>query len=222
MVGAESRQVGGGLRLAELLGALSLATDLANQTPTETALKEALLSVAFGRHLGLAEPDLSDVYYLALLYHVGCMGAAEEVGRVSAGDDGSLRRAIGEADYLDMPQILRLAVTELANHSGPLDRAWAVVGFMRAGADLNVTTHLACCEAAASLAERLGAGPRVNRAIAAALSVSEATAHTHTVNIYAKTGVHTRAGIALFAIEHDLLPVPKINRTVEVGTARPS
>ena len=161
----ESREVGGGLRLAELLGALSLATDLANQTPAETALKEALLCVAFGRHLGLAEQDLSDVYYLALLYHVGCMGAAEEVGRVSAGDDGSLRRAVGEADYTDMPQILRLAVTGLANHSGPLERAWAVVGFFRAGADLNVSTHLACCEAAGSLAERMGVGSRVSRAL---------------------------------------------------------
>jgi DNA-binding CsgD family transcriptional regulator len=66
---------------------------------------------------------------------------------------------------------------------------------------------------------RLVAAGHSNRAIAKALSVSEATAHTHTVNIYAKTGVHTRAGVALFAIEHDLLAVPKINRTVEVGTA---
>ncbi len=66
---------------------------------------------------------------------------------------------------------------------------------------------------------RLLAAGRSNRAIAKALSVSEATVHTHTVNVYAKTGVHTRAGIALFAIEHDLLAAPKINRTVEVGAA---
>lgn len=133
--------------------------------PPETTLKETLLSVAFARHLGLTGQELSDVFYLALLYNVGCMGAAEEVGRVAAGDDASLRRAFGEADYLDKPQILRLAVTELANHSGPLDRAWAVAGFMSAGADLNVSTHLACCEAAASLAERLGAGSEVSRAL---------------------------------------------------------
>jgi len=53
----------GGLRLAELLGALSLATDLADQAPTETALKHALLSVRFGSHFGLQGQDLSDVYY---------------------------------------------------------------------------------------------------------------------------------------------------------------
>ena len=51
----------GGLRLAELLGALSLATDLAHQAPPETALNHALLSVSFGRQLGLQGQDLSDV-----------------------------------------------------------------------------------------------------------------------------------------------------------------
>src|SRR5207302_10292638 len=66
---------------------------------------------------------------------------------------------------------------------------------------------------------RLLAAGRSNRAIAQALSVSEATVHTHSVNIYAKTGLHTRAGVALFAVEHDLLPVAKINRTVEAGSA---
>jgi HD-GYP domain-containing protein (c-di-GMP phosphodiesterase class II)/DNA-binding CsgD family transcriptional regulator len=151
--------------LAELLGALSLATDLAHQMPPETALKDALLSVAFARHLGLTGQELSDVYYLALLYNVGCLGAAEEVGRISGGDDGSLRRAFAEADYLDRPRMFGLAVTELANHSGPLDRVRAVAAFMSAGSETNVTTHVACCEAAARLAERLGAGRDVGRAL---------------------------------------------------------
>lgn len=121
--------IGGGLRLAELLRALSLATDLAAQNPPETALKTALLSVAFASHLGLTGQELSDVYYLTLLYHVGCLGAAEEVGRVSAGDDGSLRRAFAEADHRDRPKLFRLAVTQLANQSSPLDRVRAVATF---------------------------------------------------------------------------------------------
>jgi HD-GYP domain-containing protein (c-di-GMP phosphodiesterase class II)/DNA-binding CsgD family transcriptional regulator len=66
---------------------------------------------------------------------------------------------------------------------------------------------------------RLLAEGRSNRAIARALNVSEATVRTHALNIYFKSGVHTRAGIALFAIEHNLLAVPKISRTAEVGAA---
>jgi ATP/maltotriose-dependent transcriptional regulator MalT len=56
---------------------------------------------------------------------------------------------------------------------------------------------------------RLLAAGRSNRMIAGALHVSEATVRTHALNIYGKTGVHSRAGIGLFAIEHDLVTVGK-------------
>ena len=155
----------GGLRLAELLGALSLATDLAHQAPPETALKDAVLSVAFGRHLGLTEQQLSDVYYLALVSHLGCTAYAEEQGEVAAGDDGSMRRAYTEADYTDRGHLLRLAFTELAKSSGPLDRIRAVTGFVGAGSAFIRRGNTAVCEAAARLGERLGVGLNVTRAL---------------------------------------------------------
>jgi response regulator RpfG family c-di-GMP phosphodiesterase/DNA-binding CsgD family transcriptional regulator len=156
---------GEGLRLAELLAALSLATDVAHQVPAESALKDALLSVAFARHLGLPEADLSDVYYLALLYHLGCTAAAEEQGRVSGGDDGSVRRGFSEPDFTDNMQIFRLAVRELANTLPAADRVRAVGSFMTAGKDFMLAAHDATCEAAARLAERLGVGANVSQAL---------------------------------------------------------
>ena len=56
---------------------------------------------------------------------------------------------------------------------------------------------------------RLLAAGHSNRSIASALSVSEATVRTHALNIYGKTGVHSRAGVGLFAIEHDLISLAK-------------
>lgn len=159
------RGVGEGLRLAELLAALSLATDLAHQVPAESALKDALLSVAFARHLGLADSDLSDVYYLALLYHLGCTGAAEEQGRVSRGDDGSVRRAFSEPDVTDNMQIVHLALTELANTLPATDRISAIAKFMTAGKDFMVAAHNGVCEASGRLAERLGVGRNVSQAL---------------------------------------------------------
>jgi len=164
-MGVAGEAIGAGLRLADLLGALALACDLAHRMPPETALKDALLSAAFARHLGWPEEEVRDVYYLALLYNVGCMGPAEEVGRLSSGDDGSMRHTYGEADYVDMPQMVRLAVTELANQSGPLDRVRAVVSVMTSPRQEFVTIAIACCEAASRLAERLGTGPKVARAL---------------------------------------------------------
>jgi len=50
---------------------------------------------------------------------------------------------------------------------------------------------------------RLAAG-RTKRQIAAELMISPSTVHTHTVHIYAKCGVSTRAGLAMFAMRHGL------------------
>jgi HD-GYP domain-containing protein (c-di-GMP phosphodiesterase class II) len=44
--------------------------------------------------------------------------------------------------------------------------------------------------------------------IAVALFISPSTVHTHTVHVYEKTGVRTRAALALFAMEHGLLATP--------------
>jgi HD-GYP domain-containing protein (c-di-GMP phosphodiesterase class II) len=45
---------------------------------------------------------------------------------------------------------------------------------------------------------------RTKREIAAELVISPSTVHTHTVHIYAKCGISTRAGLAMFAMRHGL------------------
>lgn len=52
---------------------------------------------------------------------------------------------------------------------------------------------------------RLIAAGQTNREIAAALVISEKTAGHHVEHIYTKTGVSTRVGAALFAMQHDLV-----------------
>jgi response regulator RpfG family c-di-GMP phosphodiesterase/DNA-binding CsgD family transcriptional regulator len=46
---------------------------------------------------------------------------------------------------------------------------------------------------------------QANKQIARELYVSQATVHTHVINLYGKIGVNTRAGATLFAFEHDLI-----------------
>jgi DNA-binding NarL/FixJ family response regulator len=50
---------------------------------------------------------------------------------------------------------------------------------------------------------RLAAG-YTKRQIASELVISQSTVHTHTVHIYGKCGVSTRAGLAMFAMQHGL------------------
>ncbi len=54
---------------------------------------------------------------------------------------------------------------------------------------------------------RLLARGNSNKQIAGALHISDATVHTHLINVYGKIGVRTRAGATLFALEHDLVQI---------------
>ena len=53
---------GSTLRLAELVGGLTLAADFANGYPPEKCLRTAILAVAIGREAGLDETTLHDTY----------------------------------------------------------------------------------------------------------------------------------------------------------------
>ena len=68
----------GGIRLAEVIASLSLATDLATGQPLEHGLRRTLLAIWLSEELGVSEAELSTVYYVALLGAVGCIldGAA--------------------------------------------------------------------------------------------------------------------------------------------------
>ena len=52
---------------------------------------------------------------------------------------------------------------------------------------------------------RLIARGQVNNQVAATLGISPKTVGRHVEHIYAKSGVTTRAGATLFAVEHGLL-----------------
>jgi DNA-binding CsgD family transcriptional regulator len=150
--------VSGDVRLAELLATVSLASDLAHDVPAESALRDALLSVRLGRLDGWPDEELSNAYYLALLYHVGCTGAVAQQSRL--GDDIAVRHWLSEADFANQPEVARIAVTRLARQWGPADWARAMGTFVTLGRSVSEAfTNLA--EVAAMLSERLGANASV-------------------------------------------------------------
>lgn len=154
------------IRLAEILGALSLATDLSVGCPMETALRTALIAARLGEAYGCSRGVQSDAYYAALLRLLGCTGAShEEAFRFGAGDDIALRQAFVQTDLGDPAAVLQTAVTELARGAGIWTRTRAVarfVGPQHGGAELT-TIH---CVQAMALARDLGMGPGVLSSLA--------------------------------------------------------
>jgi len=153
-----------GLRLAELLATVSLASDLAHDVPPESALRDALISIRLARLAGWSGDRLSDVYYLALLYHVGCTGAVAIQSRMGGGDDVSVRRWLSEADFANRPEMMRTVITRMARHWGPRQFAASMTGLMAAG-ELTPEVFASVADVAVRLSERLGASARVSAAL---------------------------------------------------------
>ena len=144
------------IRLAELVAALSLATDLGMGQPLEQALRTCLLAGAAGRELGLERSDCSDVYYLALLRFVGCTSDAHEAAALVGGDEIAFRAGVAPVLMGDMPEFLGYLVRQFATDTPPLTRA-RIVGRVladgNAGAKRSIAIH---CEVARMLATRIG------------------------------------------------------------------
>jgi hypothetical protein len=85
------------LRLAELVAAMSLATDITLGQPMEDGLAVCLLATRLAEVLGLPEDELVEVYYCALLRHIGCT-ADMHVLAAAVGDDVSMRNAFVTVD----------------------------------------------------------------------------------------------------------------------------
>ncbi len=66
------------IRAAEVVGALSLATDLGTGQPLEHALRTAVLAVRLGELAGASAKELADTYYVALLHASGCTSNGHE------------------------------------------------------------------------------------------------------------------------------------------------
>ena len=82
-----------GVRLAELMASLSMATDLGMGQPMEHAMTTCVLAVRLGAALGMDEAGLRDVYYEALLRYIGCNADTSWMASI-VGDELTLRAAV--------------------------------------------------------------------------------------------------------------------------------
>src|SRR6266508_342266 len=83
----------GRLRAAELIGALSLATDFGVGEPLEHGLRTTVIGVRLAESLGLGEDDRRAVYYVALLRYAGCT-AESHLDAALFGDEIAVRAAM--------------------------------------------------------------------------------------------------------------------------------
>lgn len=144
-----------GVRLAELIAALSLATDLGTGQPMEHALRTCLLGLRLGERAGLSDRDLREVYYVALLRAVGCTADAHE-SATFFGDEIIGYARIALVDQNDPVEMLRFMLRHVGDGNSLARRGQMIMSALatgRKGGGHVVAVH---CEVAQMLARELG------------------------------------------------------------------
>jgi HD-GYP domain-containing protein (c-di-GMP phosphodiesterase class II) len=149
-----------GLRLTELVAAISLATDLGTGQPMEHALRTCRLSMTVARALSLDTPTATDIHYVALLRFLGCIADAPEMAHLAGGDNIAFLASMGPAYMGSTSEGLR-AMAGIVGRGEALPRR--VLRLVEAlGAARSEISH---CEVGSRLAARLGLAPGVVMAL---------------------------------------------------------
>jgi HD-GYP domain-containing protein (c-di-GMP phosphodiesterase class II) len=141
-------------RLAELLGALSLATDLAAGAPLETSLRTCVLATRLSRALGWSAAEIAEARRVAILRHLGCTAYAHEAARI-AGDDQALLATFADVDRGRRGATVARTVARLGRGTG-FGRRMAILGRAIANPRAGGALIAAQCGQAVGLAEDLG------------------------------------------------------------------
>ena len=152
------------LRLADLLAALSVTTDLGMGQPPEKAIRTCLLATGLARGMGLPDGQVRDVYHASLLRHLGCTATASLEAQLYGGDELASRRVAEPTDFGSPREMLALVLGtgRGAGRRRPRLLVTAIAGDMRHGR----AVFESICDAGSLLAGRLGLGPGVRDSLA--------------------------------------------------------
>jgi HD-GYP domain-containing protein (c-di-GMP phosphodiesterase class II) len=159
----DHRHVEQPIRAAELVGALSLATDLGTGQPLEHALRTAVLAVRLGELAGASTAELADTYYVALLHGSGCTSNSHDATQFF-GEDIMHRAAFFLIDPADPEQVLAFYRTHVGP-GRPTEVRERMIEAALSSPDRARESFAAMCEVAQRFARWLELGPGVVAAL---------------------------------------------------------
>ena len=152
------------IRAAEVVGALSLATDLGTGQPLEHALRSAVLAVRFGELAGASAQELVDTYYVALLHASGCTSNGHEAAQLF-GDDIAHRAAFFLIDPVNSAEVLAFYRANVGLGRDPEVREALIEDAIANAAPRARESFAAMCEVAQRFAGWLDLGSGIQAAL---------------------------------------------------------
>ncbi len=142
------------ISLSECLGALSLATDLADGQPQGSAMGATVIATRIGQRLGLEKDPLTELYWSALLRFLGCTASAPDLAPAGFGVEQTVNHAFTIGDPYDVDNMRQHLRAHLPKDvpEAERDKMIEVIAGMGDNAYPFVEMH---CEQARALASRL-------------------------------------------------------------------
>jgi len=142
--------------VAEVLGSLASAADLANGFPLGKVLRTSLLASAIARRAGVDDATTREAYFLSQLRYLGCTGFThEEAHTYGVGNDVALRNTMSMADLADKLGTVRAVWRGIAPGAPLLAKGRAVARLLGDGESVKGHAN-AQCNAALALGRVAG------------------------------------------------------------------
>jgi HD-GYP domain-containing protein (c-di-GMP phosphodiesterase class II)/predicted DNA-binding protein (UPF0251 family) len=141
-------------RTLELLGGLSLVTDIGTGSPLEESLKRCLVATRLAKIIGSADTEVSDVLYTALLQHLGCTAYSHEVAR-AWGDDVVTTRVSFLSSSGELSDMWRVWIPGMAQATGR-SKARVLATTVVTARRMDAEGSAATCEVARGASQGLG------------------------------------------------------------------
>ncbi len=152
------------IRLAEILSALSHATDMVEGQPAGHCVRCCWIGIHIGREIGLSDRQIFELYYTLLLKDLGCSSNAARICQLYMTDDISFKR-----DYMtvngSLPQVLRFVLSHTGMEAGLADRFRALVNIFQNGGQIAQELMETRCDRGAQIARKMRFSETVAQAI---------------------------------------------------------
>jgi HD-GYP domain-containing protein (c-di-GMP phosphodiesterase class II) len=153
------------LRLADVLAALSVVTDIGHGQAPETAMRVCVVASMLAERLNLSGSERSHVYFAALLRHIGCTAYSHEEASLFGGDEIAMRAAVAAADMGNPREAISVTISTVGHQLPPPRRAGAVLSSLARTPKALKDLAASNCEVGTMMARRLDLPEKVQTAL---------------------------------------------------------
>lgn len=143
-----------GLKLSELISALSHALDITEGQPEGHCIRCCWIGMHIGKEIHLSEHQLWDLYYTLLLKDLGCSSNAARICELYLTDDLEFKRdfkTVGDS----LPQVLHFVLKHTGLKAGLAERFRSVLTILRDGREIAQELIATRCQRGAEIARLL-------------------------------------------------------------------